>query len=65
MNQHLLGIPHYMAQFDGPVEGWDDLYISHLLNDTPVSAKVWANRDKSRYFFPREAMAELVNGLTS
>lgn len=62
MNQWIYTLPYYGSRF-GPVEAWDELFISHLLNDTPVTAKVWANKDRSGYFTPREAMKKLVSEL--
>ena len=64
MNQHVQVMPYYTTRF-GPVETWDDVSLSCLLNEVPVSAKVWANRDKSHYFFPREAMGELLELMSS
>lgn len=63
MNQHVLALPYYTERF-GPVEDWNELEMSRLLNDTPVSARVPANTDKSGYFSPREAMGALVSGLS-
>ena len=58
MNQHVQVMPYYITRF-GPVETWDDVSLSCLLNEVPSSAKVWAKRDRS-YFDPREAMGELL-----
>lgn len=63
MNQHVLALPYYTERF-GPVEDWNELEMSRLLNDTPVSARVSANIDKSGYFWPNEAMGGLVDSLT-
>ena len=62
MNQFVKTIPYYTKRF-GAVENWEELKMSHLLNETPVDAKVSANKKKSGYFFPNEAMAELVKAL--
>ena len=62
MNQHVSEVPYHSERF-GPVERLDELVISNFLNEAPVSTKVFANRNKSGYFFPKEAMGELVNGL--
>jgi hypothetical protein len=43
---------------------FDDFALSYWLNETPLTTKVLANREKSGYFFPREAMGELVARVT-
>ncbi len=62
MNQHVSVVPYYSERF-GHVEHWDERVISNFFNEAPVTTKVWANRNKSGYFFPNEAMGELINGL--
>ncbi|HMG94208.1 MAG TPA: hypothetical protein VK589_29315 [Chryseolinea sp.] len=65
MNQHMKVMPYYTTTRFGPVEMWDDVALSCLLNEVPISAKVWAKRDRSPYFDPREAMGELLELMSS
>jgi hypothetical protein len=62
MNQFVATLQYYIPRF-GPVEEWDELYISHLLNETPVGAKVWAKKNKTPYFMPKDAMLKLISVL--
>jgi hypothetical protein len=59
MNQHVSALPHYALRF-GPVDTWNDIAMSGVLNEAPVSAKVWANKGTPGYFLPKEATAELL-----
>ena len=64
MNQHVKVMPYYTTTRFGPVEMWDDVALSCLLNEVPCSGKVWARKKKSSHFFPREAMSELLEAMT-
>ena len=64
MNQHVQVLPYYLTRY-GPVENWDELSMSYLLNEVPSGAEVWAKKKKSEYFNPRTAMGELLNQMTS
>lgn len=63
MNQHVKVMPYYTTTRFGPVETWDNVSLSCLLNEVPVSAKVWAKEREGPYFSPRNAMRELLEAM--
>ncbi len=65
MNQHIQVMPYYTTYRFGPVETWDVVSLSCLLNEVPVSANVWAKERKGPYFSPRETMGELLKSMTN
>jgi hypothetical protein len=63
MNQHVSVLPYYLGW--GPVEQWDELKMSYLLNEVPTKADVWARKGKNKMFDVREAMGELLKAMGS
>jgi hypothetical protein len=51
-------LPYYLKW--GPVDQWDELSMSYLLNEVPMKADVWARKRKYQLFDTREAMGELL-----
>jgi hypothetical protein len=64
MNKHVQVLPYYLSRF-GPVENWDELSMSYLLNEVPCGANVWARKKKYQSFDPREAMGELLSAMSN
>jgi hypothetical protein len=63
MNQHVPVLPYYLRW--GPVEQWDELKMSYILNGVPSKADVWARKRKYELFNTREAMGELLQSAMS
>jgi hypothetical protein len=63
MNQHVSVLPYYLGW--GPVEQWDELKMSYILNEVPTKADVWARKGKYKMFDVREAMGELLKAMGS